>query len=155
MEPNGEKDIFDRLMTLPLLRRFQPFFAAHREGLLYLFFGGLTTVVGIGSYAVFAEVFAINELVANFFSWIIAVAFAFVTNQKWVFRDGAGGSEGLGRRIAAFYAGRVATLLVEEAILAMFVTILGLPGILVKTAAQVVVVLLNYIISKLFVFKKR
>lgn len=155
METNGEKDIFDRLMTLPLLRRFQPLFAAHREGLLYLFFGGLTTLVGVGSYAVFQEVFSINELVANFFSWILAVAFAFVTNQKWVFRDGESGNEGLMQRLTAFYAGRVATLLVEEAIIAVFVTALGLPGIPVKIAAQVVVILLNYIISKLFVFKKR
>lgn len=151
----GEMDIFDRLMTLPVLRLFQPFFAAHREGLLYLFFGGLAFLLSVATYALFQEGLSLNELVANLLSWIICVAFAFVTNQTWVFRGEGTRTTSLIQRLLAFYAGRIATLLVEEAILAVFAIALALPGIPVKVAAQVVVILLNYVISKMFIFKER
>lgn len=150
----GEKDIFDRLMTLPVLRLFQPFYAAHREGLLYLFFGGLTFLLSVVSYAVFQVVFALNILVANLLSWVLAVAFAYATNQRWVFRGKQKQGTELGRQILAFYAGRVATLVVEEGIIAVFAVFLAFPGIPVKIAAQVIVILLNYVISKKLIFKE-
>lgn len=149
----GEKDVFDRLMTLPVLRRFQPFFAAHREKLLYLFFGGITFLIGVGSYAVFLNVFSLNELTANIPSWILAVAFAYATNRRWVFEGERKQGAELRRQILAFYAGRIATLLVEEAIIAVFAVFLAFPGVAVKVSAQVIVILLNYIISKKLIFK--
>lgn len=150
----GEKDIFDRLMTLPVLRWFQPFFAAHREKLLYLFFGGLTFLLSVGSYAVFLNAFPLlNELVANFFSWILAVAFAYATNQRWVFKSERKRGAELCRQILLFYAGRIVTLLVEEAIIAVFAVSLAFPDIPVKVFAQFIVILLNYVISTKLIFK--
>ena len=80
-----DKDIFDKIMELPGFRIFEPFYKKYKEILLYLFFGGLTMIVSIVSYAICNLTFEINELIANVFSWILAVLFAFFTNRIWVF----------------------------------------------------------------------
>lgn len=66
-------DIFDKIMHLPGLRVFEPLYKKYKEVLLYLFFGVLTTVVSIGSYAFFNVAMGINELIANVISWVLAV----------------------------------------------------------------------------------
>lgn len=152
---NEKADIFDQLMTLPVLRWFQPFFTAYREQLLYLFFGGLSFLLSVSSYAVFQISFSLDELTANLLSWLVTVAFVYVTNRRWVFGGEEKQGAKLGRQIFAFYVGRIGTLLVEEAILAVFAVALALPGVPVKAAAQIVVILLNYIISKKWIFKER
>ena len=148
-----KEDIFDRLMHLPVLRLLEPFYKKHKEVLLYLFFGGLTTLVSIASFALFAVTMGMNELIANVLSWILAVLFAYVTNRTWVFAQKADTRPGILREMLTFFGGRIATLLVEEAIILVFITWLGLPAIPVKAAAQVIVIALNYVISKYFVFK--
>ena len=145
-------DVFDRLMRLPVLRIFEPFYKKHKEVLLYLLFGGLTTLVSIASFALFIAL-GINELIANVPSWILAVLFAYVTNRTWVFSSEADTKGAVIREMASFFGGRLATLLVEEALLAVFITWLGLPEMWVKVAAQIVVIVLNYVVSKFFVFK--
>ena len=148
-----KKDIFDRLMALPGLRVLEPFYRKYKEVLLYLLFGGLTTVVSVVTFALFYRLMGIHELVANVLSWILAVLFAYVTNRTWVFASRADTRAGIVREILAFFGGRLATLLVEEGIIAVFASWLALPAVPVKLAAQVVVIVLNYVISKLFVFR--
>lgn len=145
-------DIFDRLFRLPVLRRFEGLYQKHRSVLLYLLFGGLTTLISIGSFMVFD--FFLHELIANLLSWICAVAFAYVTNRIWVFRSRVKGLAVL-RELVTFVTGRLLTLGAEEALLLVFVTWLQLPGTPVKIAAQVLVLILNYVISKLLVFRKK
>ena len=82
-----KEDIFDRLMHLPGLRIFEKFYKKNKEMLLYLLFGGLTTIVSIGTYAWFNVGMHINELIANIISWIFAVTFAYITNKIWVFQS--------------------------------------------------------------------
>ena len=156
-EQQNEKrpDIFDRLVHLPLLRLFEPFYKKHKEGLLYLFFGGVTTLVSFLVFWLFEGLLGWNELLANLISWVVAVAVAFVTNRIWVFASEARGGAALLLEVAAFYLSRVATFLIEEAILLVFVTLIALPAMPVKVVASVVVVILNYVLSKLFVFRKK
>lgn len=149
-----KKDIFDRIMSLPGLRKLYPFYEKHKEVLLYILFGGLTTVVSIGSFVLLNAVWAVNELVANVISWVLAVSFAYVTNRIWVFKSRATGKAVAGEA-AAFYAGRLATLGIEEGALLVFVTWLSVNGTVVKTAAQVAVLVGNYLISKFWIFKKK
>ena len=146
-------DIFDRLMGLPLLRIFQPFYKAHKEVLLYLFFGGLTTLVSIVAFALFTGI-GMDALTANIPSWILAVLFAYVTNKIWVFDAPTHGVVALIKQMASFFAGRLATLGMEELILYIFVTKLGLWAMAVKIAAQVAVIVGNYVISKILIFRK-
>lgn len=151
----SKKDIFDRIMELPVLRILDPFYKKNKEILLYLFFGGLTFLVSISSYAVFNIQIGWNALTANIASWILAVAFAYVTNRIWVFTSSADSKRGIAREVVSFVSGRIVTLVIEELILLVFVTALEMNSILVKIVAQVVVIALNYVISKLVVFKSK
>lgn len=150
-----EKDIFDRIMELPVLRIVNPFYKKNKEILLYLFFGGLTFLVSISSYAIFNIRIGWNTLTANIASWILAVAFAYVTNRAWVFESSTDRGSNLIKEITGFVGGRIATLVIEELILFIFITELGMNSILVKIVAQVIVIALNYVISKLVVFKPK
>ena len=148
-----DKDIFDRIMEWKILSIFNPFYKKYKEVLLYLFFGGLTTFISIGSYAFFDISMHMDPMVANIFSWILAVLFAYVTNRIWVFDSNAEDMKGIIQEMVSFFSGRVATLLMEEVILYVGIKLLSMNSIGVKVAAQIFVLVGNYLISKLFVFK--
>ena len=148
-----DKDIFDRIMEWKILSIFNPFYKKYKEVLLYLFFGGLTTFISIGSYAFFDISMHMDPMIANIFSWILAVLFAYVTNRIWVFDSNAEGMKGIIQEMVSFFGGRVATLLMEEVILYVSINLLSMNSIGVKVAAQILVLVGNYLISKLFVFK--
>lgn len=126
-----------------------------KELILYTVFGNLTFVISIGSYALFNIAFGINELIANALAWVFAVLFSYVTNKKWVFKAPTPTKTAFLMQMFAFFSGRFMTLVIEEAIIFVFITLLAYPSMWVKLAAQVVVVVLNYVISKLFVFRDR
>ena len=96
----------------------------------------------------------INELIANVMSWVLAVLFAFATN-----RVGISGTNTYDHRILkqmlSFFGGRVVTLVIEEIILLVFITWLGFNSMVVKVIAQVIVIVLNYVISKFWIFKDK
>lgn len=127
----------------------------HKEVILYLFFGGLTTVVSIVTFWLFCRPLGMDPLLGNIFSWILAVLFAYFTNARWVFESRPAGLGQRLREMGSFFAGRLATLGVEEALLFVFVKRLGVNEMLVKIIATAAVIVLNYVISKLFVFRKR
>lgn len=114
----------------------------------------MSFLVSIGTYALFNVNFGINELVANIFSWLITVMFAFLTNRVWVFNSPTKGKIEFIKQMLAFYGGRVVTLVVEEAILFVFITLMNFPSMIIKIIAQIIVIVLNYVISKLVVFNK-
>ncbi|MBQ1962287.1 MAG: GtrA family protein [Clostridia bacterium] len=126
----------------------------YREQILYLVFGGVTTLISIITYAVFTELADINILIANILSWIISVAVAYATNKSVVFRSDKKGVAQVLTEALSFYAGRLLTLLIEEAILFVFIDLAKLPNMPVKIIAQIIIIVLNYIISKVFIFKK-
>ena len=111
-----------------------------KELVLYTVFGNMTFVISIGAYAIFNVLFVI---------------FSYVTNKKWVFKVATPTKTAFLVQMFAFFSGRFITLVIEEAIIFIFITLLDYPSMWVKLAAQVVVVVLNYVISKLFVFKNR
>lgn len=152
-DKNANKDIFDKLMSLPILNIFEPFYRKHKEVLLYLFFGGIAFFLNLGFFILFNSRLGINELVTNVVCWIICVLFQFFTNRIWVFKTAENVQQGFLKQMAIFFGGRIFTLVIEEIILAIFITWLGFNSFAVKMAAQVIVNLLNYIISKKVVFR--
>ena len=148
----NKPDIFDRIMGLPPLQRLYPLYQKHKSVLLYIFFGGLTTVISIGSFILFDSVLKIEPLISNFFSWVLAVAFAYVTNRIWVFSSRSGGM-GIVKEILSFFGGRALTLGFEELVLWLFVHLLHFNSTVIKIAGQLAVLILNYVISKLLVFR--
>ena len=127
-------------------------FNKHREIIMYIIFGALTTVVSLFSFWFFATYLKINILIANVISWICAVSFAYFTNSRFVFTKGEDFKTRF-QEMIKFFSGRLATLGIEEVILFIFVTLLHYNEMIVKICAQVVVLVSNYFISKLIVFK--
>lgn len=150
----NKADIFDRLMSLEFLSFARPFYITHKELLLYIFFGGITTIISVFTFTIVYEVFGINEHVANVVAWVLAVLFAFVTNRTWVFKDKEGNDCSVFGQAIRFYAGRIATLVVEELIIFVFISKLNFNAFSVKVATQVIVLVLNYLVSKFLVFRK-
>ncbi len=123
-----------------------------RQILSYLIFGVLTTLVNIVSYKVLS--LFINYLAANVLAWIISVVFAYITNRKYVFKSTATGSRLLGEA-AAFLGARVFSGVIDMAIMYCGVTLLAKDDNIVKLAANVIVIVLNYILGKWVVFVKK
>ena len=129
---------------------------------LYIFFGGLTTVVSFVAAGVAKWVLekwggfgtdAISDI-STVFSWVCAVTFAYLTNRVWVFDSTTKGAKNLIVEGAKFYGGRVFTLGVEWVVMRVGFAWLGINYWVVKVLANVIVLILNYVISKVFVFKK-
>lgn len=155
MNNDGEKkDIFDKIMSLKIFSFLLPFYKKHKEGLLYLFFGALTTFINLAVFFLFTDLLGVDELIANVIAWIIAVLFAYVTNRIWVFASHCNTKYAVIKEVLAFYGGRVFTLLLEEGILFVFIKLLSLNAVAVKIIAQIAVIVINYVISKLWVFNK-
>lgn len=143
----------------------------NREVLSYLLFGALTTLVSLVTFWLPDKLFSLigyqgivhyvtgsaknfAYIEANVISWICAVLFAFVTNKRFVFESRATDKKTVLREFATFVGGRLATLLVDTGLMVLFVTALSFPEMLAKIVVQVVVVVLNYFISKWIVFRK-
>ena len=137
------------------------FLKKHKSVILYILFGGLTTVVDWSIsfllYYLWGDAIEATPILlhgANVIAWVAAMAFAYITNRIWVFESKRRGLLPILGEIVAFAGGRVLTLLLQEAIMAVFCTWLGLNEYLFKIIAAVLVVILNYFISKLVVFRK-
>ena len=89
MQSDKKEDIFDKMMHLPILCLFEPFYLKYKEALLYTFFGGLAFFLNFFLFIGIDYAFQISELVNNIICWIICVLFQFFTNRTWVF-DGPG-----------------------------------------------------------------
>ena len=122
--------------------------------LAYLFFGVLTTVVNYVVYLPCYNLLGLSAVVSNGIAWVVAVAFAYLTNKPFVFRSHDWSWKTVGPELAKFVGCRVGSGLTETVILFLTVDMLGFNGNLWKLMTSVIVVILNYIGSKLLVFKK-
>ena len=124
------------------------------ELISYAIFGVATTVVSMVVYGVCNSVFEMHYLISNIVSWVLAVAFAYITNKMFVFKTRGMGFAQLKREISLFVSARLASLGIEELGLFILIGLIGWGEILAKLVMQVVVIVLNYIFSKLVIFKK-
>lgn len=126
-----------------------------RELILYVFFGGLTTLVSIAVFSLFSYVFLLSVVTANIISWIVSVTFAYLTNRKWVFDSKKTGLKSITLEVGSFFASRMFSGLIETLILYIMVDLLYQDKMLIKIIATVIVIVLNYVLSKLIVFKNK
>lgn len=142
-------------------------FYKHKEIIMYLIFGVLTTVVSWGSYAIFEMIFKpsivdtnVLVAVANVLSWVAAVLFAYITNKLFVFESKSFKPTTVFKEMGLFVGSRLASGALEWVGVPFLVwiglnqTIFGIEGMLAKVLVSIIVVILNYILSKLIVFKK-
>lgn len=122
--------------------------------ILYGIFGVLTTVINIVSYSLLFEVFGISNVVSNIIAWILSVLFAFITNKLWVFDSKSLEFKLFLKELGNFTVCRLATGVLDLGIMFVGVDLLNGPAIILKVISNIIVIILNYVMSKLFVFKK-
>lgn len=147
------KKFMSKLLLLPKFKVVHSMYVRYKEVVLYLFFGGLSFLLNLIIYELSINLLGINVLVANVISWLVATLFAFLTNKLWVFQVKTYDKRRFIGQLASFLSGRLITLLLEEGILFLFVTLLKLNSMVIKIVAQVIVIILNYIFSKLWIFR--
>lgn len=122
--------------------------------IVYLFFGVLTTIVNYLVYLPCYNLLHLSAAVSNMIAWVFAVAFAYLTNKHWVFRSHDWSSKTVIPELTKFVACRIGSGLMETLVLLLTVDLLHWNGNVMKLIVSVLVVILNYVASKLVVFKK-
>ena len=127
----------------------------HWEVLSYLFFGVLTTVVNYVVFALAVQLLPVSATVGNVIAWVVAVAFAYLTNKPFVFRSHDWSAKTVVPELGKFLSCRIGSGVMETGIILVAVDILGGNKYLWKLLTNVLVVIVNYIGSKLLVFRKK
>ena len=125
----------------------------YKDVILYLVFGVFTTVVNIVSYWLCAHVLGLGVMASSVIAWALAVFFAYLTNRTMVFHSSATGKGEILKEIGYFFACRLGTGVVDWVIMFVFVTVLHFNDMIVKIAANFIVIVLNYVLSKFVIFK--
>ncbi|MDO1604866.1 GtrA family protein [Lactobacillus sp. YT155] len=125
----------------------------YKEMIDYIIFGIATTLVNYLVFAFFTILVPINYQVANVIGWFISVVFAYVTNKLYVFQSKSWEPSIVVKEITSFGAARVFSLGVEAVILFVGITLMGGNKQIVKLIDNVIIVIINYVFSKLFIFK--
>lgn len=141
--------------------KIKALYEKYREVINYLVFGGCTTLVSLGVYALCVGGLGMAVTPGNVISWICAVTFAFVTNKLWVFSSKSWRLRVWLGEAVQFISGRLATGAVELLGLPLLIrlgldqTLFGIEGALAKIVITIIVIILNYVISKFIVFRRK
>lgn len=140
-----------------MIKKFLELYKKYEEIINYVIVGGLTTVISLGSYylcvlTVFDPENVVLLQCANIISWILSVTFAFFANRKYVFKSKNPNIVG---EASKFYGARLLTLVIDMLVMFITVTVLHLNDKIMKIVSNVIILILNYIISKFLVFIKK
>jgi len=138
-----------------MIRKLRLLIEKYWDILSYLFFGVLTTIVNYVVYLPCYNLLGLSAVVSNGIAWVVAVAFAYLTNKPFVFKSNDWSAKTVVPELSKFVGCRIGSGLAESVILLLAVDILGWNGNLWKLLTNVLVVILNYIGSKLLVFRNK
>ncbi len=138
------------LILIWLLKFYDNLSDGKKEIVNYIIVGGLTTVVSLLSYYLF-RLFITDYMVCTVLSWVCAVLFAYITNRLFVFKS----SNKVSGELVSFVGSRILSLLSEMATMFILVDLIKVNDKISKILVQFLVLVLNYIFSKIFVFKKK
>ena len=137
------------------MEKLKTLIVRHYDILVYLVFGVMTTVVNYIVYLPCYNLLGLSSSVSNLLAWVVAVAFAFVTNKPFVFRSHDWSAKTVVPELTRFIGTRLGSGGLETVILLLCVDWLGMDGNVWKLITSVLVVVLNYVGSKLLVFRKK
>ena len=135
----------------PIYKSIITLYKKYKEIINYLIVGGLTTIVSILSYIIFKLIIT-NYITCTVLSWIAAVLFAYFANRIFVFNSK---NKNKIKECINFISCRLLTLGIEIAVMFLFVDLIKIPDLISKISVQFIIVVLNYIFSKLLVFKEK
>lgn len=148
-------------MSVDMIERIKKCCKKYREQLCYIFFGGLTTVVNWVVYTGVLLCFSLSIEFSNIIAWVVAVLFAYFTNKMYVFKSKQESINAIVKEFILFIGSRIATGIVEIVgvpllyYLGLSQAVFGVEGFLAKIIISIFIIFLNYIFSKIVVFKKR
>ena len=124
-----------------------------RQIVLYGIFGVITTVINIVAYWAVSRVFGLAVVTSTVIAWLVAVFFAYWSNRKFVFKSKTSSFIGIFFEAVCFFAARIATGVFDVAFMWLFADFLGFNDVVIKTVSNIIVIILNYVASKMFIFK--
>ena len=127
----------------------------HKSFIMYAVFGVLTTLINMAAYYVLYNVLSWSNLASTALAWFVAVVFAFVTNKKWVFDSQSMEAKVLLYELFSFFLCRIATGAFDMVVMYVAVDVMHANEMFWKLTANVLVILLNFVASKLIIFKKK
>ncbi len=130
----------------------------YEEIINYVIVGGCTTLINLFVYfvlisTIFSAKGDLDIQIANVIAWICSVLFAYVTNRKFVFKSNTKGSEKL-KELSSFFGSRIVSLIMDIALMFILYSIMHINDTISKLIDQVVIIVANYVLAKLLVFKK-
>ena len=126
-----------------------------KEIILYLIFGVLTTAVNIVVYFICSRFLHLEVLSSNIIAWLLSVLFAYFTNRKFVFKSKAEEISTILKECINFFLGRLGTGILDTVIMFVSVDLLAFNDVVMKVLSNIIVIVLNYLISKLLVFRMK
>ncbi len=126
----------------------------YREQIMYIVFGGLTTLVNIVVYYLVNAVMGLATVPSTALAQVLAVLFAYVTNRRYVFCSRTRGAAALLREMGSFFACRAVSFFLDIGIMWLTVDALGWPNMAMKIVSNVIIIVVNYVASKLFIFNR-
>ena len=145
----------DLKKALTSIKEFKIFLKKYSEVISYLFFGVLTTLINLATFWILSTVFNLETIAATIAAWIIAVAFAFITNKIWVFKSKTKTNQETTKEAVMFVIARLITLGIEVFLMWLMVDNFKQDKLIWKLLCNIITVILNYLFSKLIVFKER
>ena len=127
----------------------------YRDLIPYIIFGVLTTLVNTAVYWLCAHPLSLPVVPSTMIAWFLAVLFAYLTNRKWVFHSEASTRGEIAKEVVSFYACRLVTGILDWAGMYLFVDVLHWNDLAVKIGVNFLVIVLNYVLSKWIVFRKK
>ncbi len=127
----------------------------YKQFFFYLLFGCLTTAVNVAAYYLCYNILQIENTVSVVIAWILSVAFAYITNKLFVFESSSFEKTTMKHEVLSFVGCRALTGLFDVAIMYVAVDVLSGNSLLWKLFSNVIVIILNYIASKIFIFRKK
>ena len=137
------------------MSKIKDLYFKYKEIINYLFFGGCTFIVNFVSYFIFADLLKIDEVVSNMIAWVISVLFAYITNKLFVFESKTETLKTTLKEMASFFLARIVSgILCDVGTFALMIRVLNINDIIAKIVTQIMVIIMNYLFSKLIVFRK-
>lgn len=134
-----------------MIKKIKNLITKNKQIILYLVFGGLTTLINIISYFLCTKIFNINWQISNIVAWVLAVLFAYVTNKFLVFESK---NKKVFKEVIYFFVFRLISLIMDMGFMYLFLDLINLNDMISKLIVQLLIIIINYIFSKFIIFKK-
>lgn len=137
------------------MNKIKELYIKYKELINYGIFGVLTTIINYVSYILFTRLFSIDIFISNLLAWVLSVIFAFITNKIIVFESKEFTLKTIVKEGTSFVIARILSLLLDMLILYIMSDLMGINDLIVKIISNIIVIIVNYILSKFIIFKNK